>query len=170
MCSFVTQHTVSSWGSMQLACWLRECLPPDSILENLAVHPAGLTTANQDPRILLLHLWDSLRVNETDVLIETNALTMANAHFAHSISRIHQFLGCKIYLHKAENILSSPVTSKLSKKKLSGQIDDKQSIFRSHRKYTSVDITYIIKHFTNIKQILTFSTLWSIATPYKNRL
>jgi hypothetical protein len=53
---------------------------------------------------------------------------------------------------------------------LIGQLDDVQSIFKSPRKYTSVDITYIIKHFTHVIQILSVSTWWAIAASHKNGL
>jgi hypothetical protein len=53
---------------------------------------------------------------------------------------------------------------------LSGQFGESQSILKSPRKYTSVDITYIIKHFTHVIQIRTVSTWWSIVASHKNRL
>ena len=48
MCSFVTQHNaidISSWGSVQLACWLQEC-PPELSPENWMFISLSYTTSN----------------------------------------------------------------------------------------------------------------------------
>ena len=100
-----------------------------------SIHPMDLDTALKQIYAALVKVWS---MNVDDVIPVLFVTTL---------------VGCLISWSRLEALVTVRIFF------LSGQLDESQSIFKSPRKYTSVDITYIINHFTHVIQMLTVSNL-----------